>query len=106
MDLSALHDDEIVAETQRRLDRGTVGWHGLLSTDQANHRDNWHALLEVVYDARNRYPHEFGTMLVRNKALELVDRGGPQTRPFAINTTLHGIEKPEEHQAKMTAEAA
>lgn len=76
MDLSALSDDAVVAEMRRRLDRGTVGYEGLLSTDQAHWRDCWHALVSVISSCRNRYPNEFGTRLILDKVHELIDRAG------------------------------
>ena len=101
-----LPDDALIDEVRRRLDAGRFGFHGLMSTDQANARDNFAALLDTVHQCCARYPREMSTILIQQRAYELADKVGPQCRPMAINTFLPGIERPEEHQAELAKLAA
>ena len=106
MSLHDITDDALIDEVRRRLDAGRFGFHGLMSTDQANSRDNFAALLDTVHQCCARYPREMSAFLIRQRAYELADRIGPQCRPMAINTTLYAVEKPEEHQEQWKRIAA
>lgn len=92
MDLSELHDDEIVAEMQRRLDRGTVGYHGLYATNQHDYRNMWFALSDLVNKLRNDKFDDFYLTIIKNTMNALADEAPQAPVPYAINTTFHGKE--------------
>lgn len=100
-DLSALHDDEIVAEMQRRLSRSTVGFEGLYSANQLNFRAMWHGIADTIHAMSNEdfdHPH---VKRIRERFHELA---GSTTlfnpAVFAVNSTYLGVERIEEHQAR------
>lgn len=94
MSLSDLSDDEIVAEMQRRLARGTVGFHGLVSPHQMDYRAAYHEV--CLLSARwSNEPGQFDRPLVR-ELRDLINRLSttPAVDPavYAVNTTYHGKE--------------
>lgn len=105
-DLSALHDDEIVAEMQRRLDRGSVGWHGLLSAHQRSFRDIWCALYGYLNDRCNR-TGDPGALseawIIRDRMHLLINEGSDEIKIFAVNTTYLGRSAFEDHSPRRDA---
>lgn len=105
MSLADLHDDEIVAEMQRRLARGSVGFHGLYATHQMDYRASYHqvCLLSAEWSNEpgqfdNRYVRGLRELLNRLGEFQAVDPG-----VFAVNTTFHGRSAFEDHAPRVAA---
>lgn len=92
MDISGLHDDEIVAEMQRRLDRGTVGYHGLYASNQQDYRNMWWSLSELVNELRNKKFDDFYLTIIKNRMNDLASEAPQAPKPYSINTTFLGKE--------------
>lgn len=103
MSLANVSTDELVAEIERRLEQGVLGFHGLYSTNQQNFREMWCDLSDWVHIESLR---DFDDVQrVRLKMLEITDRhDGERVQArrqiYAVNTTYHGREALEEHQPK------
>jgi len=93
-DLAHLSDDEIVAEMQRRLARGSVGFHGLYAPHQMDYRASYHRVCLLSAEWNNT-PGEHDNRYVRTLR-QLLDENGTSPAPdpgvFAVNTTFHGKE--------------
>jgi hypothetical protein len=103
-DLSALHDDEIVAEMQVRLARGTVGFHGLYAAHQTDYRAAYHQVCLLSARWNNESTHTFDSRFVRELRGLLNELGtfrAVDPGVFAVNTTFHGKETAfQDHQPR------
>lgn len=99
-DASDIHDDEIVAEMQRRLARGTVGFHGLYARHQMDYRACYHqiCLLSARWsnESSDAFDHRYVREL-RNLLNELGEYRPMDPDVYAVNTTFHGRSAFEDH---------
>lgn len=53
MNLESLSNEELTNEVERRLENGTLGFSGLFSTNQINHREAWGDAMDWLHDMCN-----------------------------------------------------
>lgn len=94
-DLQTCTTDELVAEMERRLEQGTVGYHGLYSTNQMAWREAWTDVMDLLNDLCNGdyerwQPHR--QMMWNAQARHAGDQVQERRQVYAVNTTLPGRE--------------
>lgn len=104
-DLATVPTDDLVAEVERRLEQGVLGFHGLYATNQQDFREMWIDLGEWVHEQSNAAFDD--TQRLRLKMLEIVDRhDGERVQArrgvYAVNRTFHGRAAEENHQPEAT----
>lgn len=101
MNLSSLPDDAIVTEMERRLNLGTVGFHGLYSSNQMDYREAWRDVMDWVNDMCNAdfdYWNPVRATMLAAFDRHDGDRIESRRQVFAVNTTYYGEDAEKDHQ--------
>ncbi len=100
MTLADIPTDDLVAEMERRLTAGTVGFAGLYSSNQMDYQEAWADVMDWLHDMCNADFDRWNPL--RQVMIEAVarhdgDRIQSRRQVFAANTTYYGRRADEEH---------